>query len=137
MTNRPKGIVIVSIIMFFAAFMAFIVGISTLIPGTVLDVLWTLNNSIPADFRFTIMGMIFGCFLIIIGLIALSSGIGLLKGRKWAWWIVVIIFALNAVGDIARLVLGSIEGIVGIVIVAVFLFYLTRPGVREFFKKSN
>lgn len=132
--NIPKGIILVAILMFFAAFMSFIVGISTLIPGTALDVLWTLNNSVPVDFRFTFMGMIFGYFLLILGLIVLSSVFGLLKGQKWAWWIVVIIFALNAVGDMVRLALGSIEGIFGILIVAGFLFYLTRSGVREFFE---
>jgi hypothetical protein len=137
MTKRPLGIVIVAIIMFFAAFMALIVGISTIVPGTALDVLWTLNNSVPADFRFTFMGMIFGYFLVILGLIILSAGIGILKGRKWAWWIVVIIFALNGVGDVFRLALGGIEGIVGILIAAGFLFYLTRPGVKKFFEKSD
>jgi hypothetical protein len=137
LTERPIGIIIVAIIMFFAAVMAFIVGISTLVPGTALDVLWTLNNSIPADFRFTSMGMIFGYFLVIIGLVTLSSGIGLLKGLKWAWWVVVTIFALNTVGDVVKLVLGGIEGIAGILIAAGFLFYLTRPKVKNFFERPE
>lgn len=79
--------------------------------------------------------MIFGIFLFVIGLIALSAGWGLLKGLKWAWWITVAIFVINGIGDVARLVLGSFEGIVGVVIVLIFLFYLTRPGVKAFFNQ--
>ena len=38
MDNRPRGISVVAIILFFAAFMAFMVGISTIFPRTPLDV---------------------------------------------------------------------------------------------------
>lgn len=137
MENRPKGIIVVAILMFLAAVMALIVGISTFIPGTPLDVLWTLNNSFPPGFRSTAMGMIFGIFILVLGLIILSAVWGLLKGRKWAWWITVIIFVANGIGDVARLALGGIEGIVGILIAAGFLFYLIRPGIKSFFEKES
>ncbi|MGB9980026.1 hypothetical protein [Methanobacterium sp.] len=134
MENRPKGILIVSIILFFAAVMALIVAISTFFQGTILDVLWTLNNSFPSGFRSSTVGMIFGIFILILGLVVLSAALGLPKGRKWSWWITVIIFMANGIGDATRLALGSIEGIAGILIAAVFLFYMTRPKIRTFFK---
>jgi hypothetical protein len=134
MTKRPLGIVIVAIIMFFASLMALIVGISLLLPGTVLDILWTLN---PAAAGLTSMGTILGFFLLFICITASFTGIGLLKGLKWAWWIVIIIFILNGIGDVVRVALGGIEGLIGILIAAVFLFYLTRPEVKKFFEKSN
>ena len=81
------------------------------------------------------MGMIFRYFLVILGFITLSAGIGLLKGRKWAWWIVIIIFALNGIGDAVTIAFGSIEGIVGILIAGGFLFYLTRHRIINFFKR--
>jgi len=134
MGNTPKGILIVTLILFFAAVMALIVAVSTLIPGTPLDILWTLNNSLPPGFKSTALGIAFGVFILFLGLILLFTVWGLPKGRKWAWWITVIIFVANGLGDITRLALGGIEGIVGILIAAVFLFYLTRPEVKEFFK---
>lgn len=78
--------------------------------------------------------MMFGYFLVFIGLIVLIAGWGLLKGRKWAWRITIIIFIANGVGDIVRLALGSFEGIVGVLIAGGFLFYLTRPDVKIFFE---
>jgi hypothetical protein len=134
MTKRPLGIVIVAIIMFFASLTALIVGISLLLSGTALDVLWTLN---PAATGLTSMGTILGIFLLFICIITLFTGIGLLKGLKWAWRIIVIIFILNGIGDVFRVALGGIEGLIGILIAAVFLFYLTRPEVKKFFEKSN
>lgn len=137
MENRPKGVVIVAIIMFFAACMALIVGISLLLPGTFLDVLWTLNPSV--SMAFTPAGIILGSFLLILGLIIMSTVFGLLKGRKWAWWTTAIIFVANGIGDAVRITSGGIEGIAGgifgILIAVGFLFYLTRPEVRAFFEK--
>ncbi|MGZ7117039.1 MAG: hypothetical protein ACXVHS_06275 [Methanobacterium sp.] len=57
---------------------------------------------------------------------------GLLKGRRGAWWVVAIIFILNAIGNISRIALGGIEGIE---IAAALLFHLTQPNVRKFFQK--
>ncbi len=137
MKNRPLGILIVAIILFFAALMALIVGISLLVPGTALDVLWTLNPSVHVGF--TQMGKILGVFLLILGIIILFTGVGMLKGQRWAWWITVIIFTANAIGDVARISMGGNDiygGMVGILIAAGFLFYLTRPSVKDFFKKA-
>jgi len=116
--------------------MAFLVAISTIFPGTPLDVLWTLNNSVSPGFRYTSSGMIFGYFLFILVLVVLSTVWGLLKGLKWAWWITVMIFVANGIGNIVRLALGGIEGLVGIFITGGFLYYLTRPRVKHFFGKS-
>ena len=49
MKNRPNGIIIIAIIMFLAALIALIIGISIIIPGTPLDVLWTIKNSFLLD----------------------------------------------------------------------------------------
>jgi hypothetical protein len=136
MENRPNGVLIVAIIVFIAAVLALIVGISTIFPGTPLDVIWTLKNSFPAGFRNTSTGIIFGYFLLILSLIMFYAAYGLTKGRKMAWWITIIIFAANGIGDTVSLALGGgIDGISGILIAAAFLFYLTRPGVKKFFEK--
>jgi hypothetical protein len=134
MEKRPKGVTFVAVIVFIAAVLAFIVGISTIIPGTPLDFIWTLRNSFPVGFRSTTTGMIFGLFILVLGLILVSSGYGLLKGKKWAWLTVLIIFIINGIGDAISIAYGGgINGISGILIASAFLFYLTRPHVKEFF----
>jgi hypothetical protein len=123
---------------FIAAFIALIVGVSTIIPGTPLDVIWTLRNPFPTGFRSTILGMIFGFFILILGLLMMFAGWGMLKGMKWAWWTVLIIFIVNGIGDAISLVLGgAINGIFGILIASAFIYYLTRPHVKEFFSTKT
>lgn len=137
MSKRPLGVTLMGLILLFAGLMALIVGISIFIVGTPLDALWSLNNSLSPDFKFTFMGMIFGIFLLILSIIIFATAWGFIKGKIWAWWITIIIFVANMIGDCARLTMGSIlEGILGILIALVFIFYLTRPSVREFFEKK-
>ena len=138
METRPKGILIVTIIVFIAALLALIIGITIFVPGTPLDMIWTLKNSFPTGFKSSLIGMIFGYFLIILGLILISAVWGLLKGMKWAWWVVLIVFLINGIGDFISLVSGGgINGISGVVIVSAFIIYLTRPNVKKYFEKNR
>ncbi len=138
MEKRPKGVTFVAVIVFIAAAVALIVGISTIIPGTPLDFIWTVKNSFPAGFRSTTTGMIFGYFILILGLIMIGSGYGLLKGKKWAWLTVLIIFLINGIGDAISVAYGGgINGLSGIIIASAFLIYLTRPHVKEFFSNET
>jgi len=134
MENRPKGITITAIIFFFLAILSLIIGISIIIPNTPLDVLWTLKNSFPPGFKSTATGIAFGYFLVILGLIVLYTGWGLLKCRKWAWWVAVILLTANGIAGLISLALGNFEEIIGILIVGGFLFYLTRSRVKRFFE---
>jgi hypothetical protein len=80
METRPKGVLIVAIIVFIAALLALIVGITIFIPGTHLDMIWTLKNSFPTGFRSSSTGMIFGYSILILGLILISAVWGLVNG---------------------------------------------------------
>ena len=138
METRPKGVLIVAVIVFIAALLALIVGITVIIPGTPLDMIWTLKNSFPTGFRSSSNGIIFGYFILILGLILISAVWGLTKGMKWAWWVVLIIFLVNGIGDAISIVFGGgFNGISGVLIVSVFIIYLTRPNVKKYFDKNR
>ena len=136
MKTRPKGISVVAIISFLAALVAVLVAVSILFPGTPLDVIWSLRNPFPAEFKDTLAGMLFGYFLLSLGVVGLCLVYGLVKGLRWAWWVAIAVFAVNGIGDAVSVAQGNITGIAGIAIAAVFLFYLTRPSVRAFFEDT-
>ncbi|MGZ4848917.1 MAG: hypothetical protein ACXV7G_11145 [Halobacteriota archaeon] len=137
MKTRPKGISIVAVISFLAALVAVLVAVSILFLGTPLDVIWSLKNSFPAGFKNTSVGMLFGYLLLVLAVVGFCSVYGLVKGLKWAWWIVIVTLAVNGIGDAVSVAQGNIAGIAGILIAAVFLFYLTRPNVRAFFENRS
>ncbi|MGB9199941.1 hypothetical protein [Methanobacterium sp.] len=137
MKTRPKGVLLIAIIVFIAALLALIVGITIFVPGTPLDMIWTLKNSFPTGFKSSSTGIIFGYFIVILGLILISAVWGLLKGMKWAWWVVLIVFLINGIGDVISVIFGGgINGISGIIIISAFIIYLTRPNIKKYFEKN-
>ncbi len=131
MENRPNGILIISILWFFAGILAFsILGISIIFPTLHLLQLLSTSNNLPTSISNGILAIL----VLVLGLIVLCTGWGLLKGQKWAWWITVIIFTLGGITDAIKATSGNIEGIVGVLIAAGIIYYLTRPGVLKLFK---
>jgi hypothetical protein len=63
--------------------------------------------------------------LLVAGLIA--AGIGLLQGRRWGWYLAVVVVVLSALRDLR---FGSL---LGLLIDALIIFLLTRPATRAKF----
>jgi hypothetical protein len=79
-----------------------------------------------------------GVGFLALGVVIGLAGIGLLKGRKWGWWLAVLVFAANAIGDAVRFLSGDfLGGSFGLVVVALILLYLTRPKVKDFSTKPR
>ena len=101
-------------------------------PETFLDRIWALNRG--AYIEFVTLGRPAGISLMILGLICAIAAAGLLKRRKWAWWLAVGLFVVNVAGDAARIFTGEpVKGAFGAAIAAAFVIYLTRSRVREYF----
>jgi hypothetical protein len=63
-------------------------------------------------------------------MVTATTGWGLLRGRRWAWWIAVAVFAINGCGDLLTLIVRRdvVKGGSGVLIASVFLFLLMRSG---------
>ena len=70
-------------------------------------------------------GLLLIPLLLVIGLIA--AGVGLLQGRRWAWYLAVAVVGLSAL-----LALASFN-LLGLLIDLLVLFLLTRPATRAKF----
>ena len=135
MKTRPTGILIIGLFLLAAPMILLAAGISLLFPGTFLDQIWTLNQARYielAPFR----ELVGTGFLALVGVILLA-GIGLLNGRKWGWWLAILIFGAQIMGDGVRFLMGDfLGGSIGLVVVAALLYYLTRPKVKEVFQAN-
>jgi hypothetical protein len=133
--KRPVGVLIVSIFLLAGTVIAIVTGVSLAHSGTFLDPIWNLNRTAYVQFAF--LGKLAGYLLLGIAVITGSAGYGLLKARKWAWWMAVSIFAVNGAGDAVNIFIGEpLKGIVGLAIAGCFLFYLLRPATKAFFATS-
>jgi hypothetical protein len=60
--------------------------------------------------------------MLVAGLIA--AGVGLLRGRQWAWWLAMVVIILSALLYFT---------LIGLLIDALVIFLLTRPATRARF----
>ena len=63
--------------------------------------------------------------LLIAGLIA--AGVGLLQGRRWGWYLAMVVVGLSALRDLLT------ANLLGLLIDALIIFLLTRPATRAKF----
>jgi hypothetical protein len=70
----------------------------------------------------------------LLAVVALVSGIGWFKRRRWAWVVGVLGISVNCVGDVINMGIGEFwKGAAGVVIAGLLLVYMTRRNVREYF----
>ena len=100
-----------------------------------VDRLWELNK--PGAALFRSVGRISGVFLLALGVSTASAALGLLRRKQWAWF-AVILFVIDASGDVVSLfVTGDwFRSIAGVAVSATFLCFLCQRNVREFFKHA-
>ena len=97
--------------------------------------------------------IIMGAIVMVIGIGYLIVSYGLLKGREWAWTITVVLTMISIIVQIVFIITTSIlnaslhhdmntslyhliDQIIGIMINGIILYYLYRPSVKRYFKKS-
>ena len=132
--DRPRVLLIVAGFLFAATVIALTVGVSVLYPNPLMDRLWRLNPDGAVAFHS--LGRFSGLFLLALGVGTFLSAHGLLRGQRWAWWFAVVLFAVNALGDLASFLAihDALRSVSGIVISSIFLFFLTRLPVRRYFR---
>ncbi|HXA84160.1 MAG TPA: hypothetical protein VNZ47_03730, partial [Candidatus Dormibacteraeota bacterium] len=78
---RPKTVLVIASFLFFASFIASVVGVSLLFPNRLLDRLWKLNPE--GAVLFHSIGPISGVFLIALAVAILAAARNLLRGRRF------------------------------------------------------
>lgn len=127
--RRPILIAILAILEFIAG-LVLVLGGALLLTGvlSVSELEPELQN----------LGSAGGVALIVIGIIYLIVAGGFWNGWKIMWYIGLIVTVISIILEIAGLIMGGFSGItigviVPLIIDLLILFYLSRPGVREFF----
>ena len=94
--------------------------------------MWRLNPR--AHEAFSRMG---AWALLLLGSVCIAcaaSAYGFFTGKRWGYWLGVVGLLVNLTGDLVNAALGiEPRAWVGVPIVALILWYLSRPRVRAFF----
>jgi hypothetical protein len=131
--KRPVAVSVVAGFLAVATVIAVVVAASLLFPGTMLDGMWALNR--PAQAAFVGLGRWSGMLMVVLASVTSSAAWGLLRGRRWAWWMAMAVFLFDGMGDLVSVVLGK-DGLragLGVVVAGVFATSLLGKSVRRFF----
>jgi hypothetical protein len=115
--------------------MAAYAAVTLLMPGTFLDALWALNKQGYAGLAG--LGRLGAVPFAILSPMLCLAAVGWFRRRYWGWVLGVTIIAINMAGDLVNLVLAEhLKGAVGVAIAGLLLTYMTRSGVRGYFKRD-
>jgi len=124
--GRPTGISILAIL-------EAIIGVYYLVTGfaefTSAIIRSLTLSSYPYE-TIHLIHSILGTMLIIVGLISILLAWGLWTGKGWARMVALVFAILGIIMDLI-----PPFHIIGLVIEAVIVYYLTRPNVKQFFTK--
>lgn len=117
----PRGILVVVIV--------------TIISGVLLILMsiYAFKLLLPLGPIF-LMGPI---FLLILGFTSMLAAVGLYKGQKWSWTLLLVLSGFGAAGYLLNVVNGQFISIVGVAYNSVIIYYLYRPHVRKYFGKQS
>lgn len=145
--KRPTGVTIIGILNIIGGILGLIMGFVLIALGPTLsqisenDTSDTMNTNIELS-KIDDYLHIFGIISIPIGIASLIVGIGLLKGKGWAWSGAVILSIISIVFNLVyAALLGGVEAssiggtIVGIIINGIILAYLFKSNVKSYFGK--
>jgi hypothetical protein len=133
--NPPGALSVVlptlAAMLFVAALLAFSAAVALVFPGPAWIAFWNLNPAAWESLHH--LGWNAVVLLLVLGCIAGPASIGLMLHRRWAWWIAILLFLINAAGDLISLIRtnDTLRFSSGIAIAAGFVILLCLPRVRS------
>jgi len=83
------------------------------------------------------LGIAFGAVLVAIAIVSFIVAYRLLKGKRWAWTVAIILSVISIVWNVITLVTAAnFGGIISIIISGIILYPLFRPHVKAYFGKG-
>ena len=146
--SRPIGVTIIAILNIIGGIIMLLIGLALAAAGAILPFVpqseFQQQNLTAGDIDLSqvppsLVGggiLAIGGILIAIGIISFVVAYGLLKGRRWAWTLTVILSIISIVLASISIAAGSIPSIISIIISGVILYYLYRPHVKAYFGKT-
>ena len=127
--HRPTGITIISVLMIIGGLILLFTGITPLLIGPLIS---TDSNYQTSGFFITIGGLT----LVVLGIASLIVSWGLLKGKRWARTITLIISIIAIIFAIISLASnGDLIHIISVIIYGIIIYYMFTNKVKLFFGK--
>ena len=139
--KRPTGVTIIAILIIIGGILLLLAGIGGVAVGSLF-----ISQIIGLGF------VIIGAIILAVGIGYLVVSYGLLKGKRWAWTITVVLLFIGIVINVVSIIIfgyftfdtdtssfltSNSGSIAGIIISVIILYYLYRPHVKLYFGKLS
>ena len=136
--NRPLGVtilaileVLVGILMLFLSFGMFLVS-AIINDETFLTQIDVEVSQMLLDLGPMVLAII-GVVFLILAILTFVLAWGFLKGKKWAWWLGIILAVLQIISGVVSIFTSGFSGIISTLIPVLILIYLIQPSVKNWF----
>ncbi len=134
MTQRPFGITVISILMIIGGLILIFTGITPLFIGPLISI-----DSSSSNYQTSALGFLItigGLTLVGLGIASLIVSWGLLKGKRWARTITLIISFIAIIIAIISLASSrDLTHIISVIIYGIIIYYMFTNKVKLFFGK--
>ncbi|NYT12379.1 MAG: hypothetical protein GKC03_07520 [Methanomassiliicoccales archaeon] len=141
MRARPIGVTILAILAFLMGLIYLLMAAGSFLVAVLPLEEWQGIGRVPefiadnAGIIFTSLGVLF----LILAIVSFLLSYGFFKGRPWAWTLGIILGVLSIISSVINLLLywdisNLSSTIISILIAVLLIFYLTRPGVKRYFR---
>lgn len=131
---RPLTPPLLGVFFAFATVMTGLSAITLLAPGGPLDAMWRIKPDAYAELR--AFAPVSGIGFAVLCAMMAAACFGAVTRRRWGWMLGAALIVANALGDLGRALTGAwVEGLIGVAITGVLLWWLWRPATRAMFDR--
>ena len=127
--RRPAFVSAIAVFFVVAAIFSLVVGAALVAPSSPLAEVWRMKPQ--AQFAFASLGALGVALMLALATLTALTALGLWVGTRWGWRLAFYGLVVNAVLDLIRTLTFEPRAAIGIPVVAVALFFLTRKNVRR------
>ena len=136
--SRPTGILVLSVVHFLVGGILLFMVLALTSYSLFLDpYLSSGNGNVSIDVLPSGFGMALNLLvLLLISVVTIITGIGLLNGWPWIWYVEVLL-TISLLLNVIFLSVTTLTSAILIIVPVLLLYYLNRPHVKEFFFRSE
>jgi uncharacterized membrane protein (DUF2068 family) len=125
--HRPLGVTLISALTIIAGIVFLASGITAVTVAPFLSGTQTFLVGLSAGACAAFLAL---------GIAYFVMAYGLLKGKRWAWTVTLVLSSIGIALGFVSIVTGHIGAVLSVIINAVILYYIYRPNVKSFFGKT-
>ena len=137
---RPIGVTIVGLVSVVFGAVMVLVGFAVMLfmgaMGAIFGTFLPFDGSGGLGAFFGVLGIIAAFFVFGVAALMIVTGVGTLRGRSWAWALMLVLMGLNALRGLLGLAQRDFGSVVTLLVSGLVIWYFLTPEVKRWFGRA-